>query len=78
MLQLLVAEALGLFDGGALLGIGGEERRLWLQLAPARVAISREPCSLRPSIFSAGTVLPGKPRARRIPLDITGKRSVRL
>jgi hypothetical protein len=40
-------------------------------------AILREPWIRSPSIFSAGTVIPGKPSARSAPLEITGIRSTR-
>ena len=78
MLELLVAEALGLLDRGAVLRVGREERRVGLQAGRARAAISRDPCTLRPSIFSAGTVSPGKPQACSTPFEITGIRSTRL
>ncbi len=41
-------------------------------------AISREPWIFSPPIFSAGTVVRGKPTARSAPLATTGIRSVRL
>ena len=41
-------------------------------------AIARDPWTLVPSSFSAGTVLPGNPNARRAPFESTGMRSIRL
>ncbi len=41
-------------------------------------AISREPCTRRPSTIIAGTVTAGKRIAFSTPLEITGSRSVRV
>ena len=77
-LQLLVAEALGLLDRRPLLGVGREEAAARAAAGPARGRSAASPAPCAPSIFSAGTVMPGKPTARRTPLEITGSRSVRL
>ena len=67
LLEHLVAPALGLLDRCALLGVGREQRRVGLHARRARARSSREPWTLRPSIFIAGTRLPAKPSSSHQP-----------
>ena len=78
MLQLLVAEALGLLDRGALLGVGGEERRLGPQPVELAGDLARAldlvAVDLQRRHGDAGEA----ERRAATPLEITGIRSVRL
>jgi hypothetical protein len=58
----LLAEALGILDPPARVRVGREQRRLGLAFVQC-AGDRRVPSTRRPSIFSAGTVVPGKPRS---------------
>ena len=77
MLELLVTEALGLFDPALWSGSEGNRDGSGLMRSSSR-EISREPWTLRPSILIAGTVMPGNRSAFSATHETTGSRSVRL
>ena len=78
MLEVLVAEPLGLLDRDPLGGVRGKQRRVGHELVELAGDLRASPASAAPSIFIAGTVTPGKRSAFSTPFEITGIRSVRL